>query len=474
MRPVRLPAAALLLAAFASGAAGQRPAPGSDVFAVVRALDAADAERLWPGFRPSEWPLAVSDGEQTFLFRHPAPPPGFVPVPGHSGVLVMPGRHPAVVANSTREIGGTRTATVIVTPGQGVDGSLLACIEEVFHVFWLRRHADFRPDEMTRYAYPVTDLGNLRGLLAEAEALARALEANDPSLAAGWAAAAIRIRRDRLPRTSDEDRAYETGLEMMEGTANYVARLATGQKGGATAARLRSGLSPDQIRWRFYESGTAICFLLDRFRPDWKTRIEAGPGQTTAGLLEAAVAGQGVPPAEFSGAEALRFEERAASGIAELSARQRATREDLLGRSGPRIVVEVAGDADPLRVTRFDPINLLVLDAGEVVHPNFLTLSGPNGTIELTNPAFMKGSFEGTVAVTRGAGRNPVGGGVRTLTVVGVRGTPHVDRRDGRLRLEADGVRVTLDGAELDGGDGSLRIRLPARAGRPGTAGPAP
>lgn len=457
-----LPTVVLVLTALAPVTTGSRQAPERDAFAFVRALDAAGAKHVWPGFSPSEWPLALFDGQQTVLLRHPSPPPEFAPVPGRPGVFAMPGRYPSVVGNSTREIGGVRTATIIATPAQEIDNSVLACVEEIFHVFWLSRHTNFHPNEMARYAYPVKDSGNLRRMLAEDEALARALEAETPSLAAGWVSAWIRIRRDRLPCLSDDDRAFETGLEMMEGTANYVARVAVGQKSAATAARLRAERPPDQIRWRFYDTGTAMCLLLDRFQPDWKARIDRDLERTTADLLEAAMARGDAQPAVFSAAELRRFEDRSASGIAALSARQRAAREDLLGRAGPRIIVEVAGDAEPLRVTRFDPINLLVLDGGEVVHPNYIAFTCPNGTIELTNPGFVRGSFAGTVALTRAAGRHPLADGVRTLTVVGVRGTPLVDRRNDRLTVEAGGVRIALSGADVRAEGETLRISLPA------------
>ncbi len=456
----------LALVGWTSTATGAPQAPERDVFAFVRALDDAGARHVWPGFNPAELPIALFDGHRTLLLRHPSPPSGFAPLPGRPGVFVMPGRHPAVVGNSTREIGGLRTATVVATPALEVDRFVLACIEEVFHVFWLRRHTNFRPNEMARYAYPVKDFRNLQHILAEDEALARALEAEDRPRAAGWAAAAIRIRRERHTRLSDDDRAFEIGLEMMEGTANYAARVAVGQKSEATAARLRSERPVDQIRWRFYESGTAICFLLDRFQPDWKARIDRELERTTADLLEAATARLEVQPAAFSAVEVLRFEERAARGIASLSARQQAVREDLLGRSGPRIVVEVEAEGEPLRVTRFDPINLLVLDGGEVVHPNYVTLTCPNGTIELTNPGFARGSFAGTVGLTRAAGRHPLRDGIRMVTVAGLKGAPRVDRRDGRLTLEADGVRITLQGADLRTEGETLRVSLPSRANR--------
>ena len=147
-----------------------------DVFAFVRALDEAASRAAWPGFDPSAIPVALFDGERTVLLRHPSPPPEFLPMPGRPGVLVARGRHPAP-SNSTREIGAVRTATVIATPAESVERTMLAVVEEVFHVFWLARHPAFRPDELARYAYPLEDADNLRALLVEDEALARALRA---------------------------------------------------------------------------------------------------------------------------------------------------------------------------------------------------------------------------------------------------------------------------------------------------------
>jgi len=56
-------AATLLLAlilAFAAPAGGQAPEP--DVFALLRTIDEVAARQAWPGFRLSDWPIAVFDG----------------------------------------------------------------------------------------------------------------------------------------------------------------------------------------------------------------------------------------------------------------------------------------------------------------------------------------------------------------------------------------------------------------------------
>ncbi len=442
---------------------------GPDVFAFVRALDETASRSLWPGFNPSSLPIALFNGENTLLLRHPSPPPEFSPMPGRPGVLIAPGRYPAVVSNSTRDIAGVRTATVIATPAQSVESTALATVEEVFHVFWLGRHASFRPDESARYAYPVKDVENLRRLLAEDEALARALEAAETGEAARWSAAALAIRRERVPALTKEALAFETSLEMMEGTANYVARRAVGEPSARTAERLRAARPAEGIRWRFYDTGAAVCLLLDRLGPGWQGRVDQEPDLTIEELLGSALRGRGVEPAAFSKSETETFTAKAAAGVAELGDRQQRLRAGLLARGGGRVVVELAEGAEAIRVQRFDPINLMVLDAGEIAHNHFLSLVAPQGTVELTNPGFARNTFGGVVGITVPAGRHPLSDGVRQLTVVGIEGAPKLGRDGETVTLEAPGVRLALRGVEtrVDGDLVRITVGRPPPSGGP-------
>jgi len=377
---------------------------------------------------------------------------------GRPGVLAVKGRHPGVTGNSTREIGGVRTATVIATPAQTIDRTMLAVVEEVFHVFWLARHPSFRPNELARYVYPVDDVENLGRLIAEDEALARAIEAQPLADAAGWAAAALGIRRDRVSTLAEDVRAYETSLEMMEGTANYVARVSVGEPASRTVERLRAPRPAEEIRWRFYDTGAALCLLLDRLSPGWQARSDRQPALTIVELMGEALRARGVAAAGFPEAETELFQARAAATIADLGVRRQRLRAELGERRGGRVVVEIAAGAEPLRVQRFDPINLMVLDAGAIAHANYLSLSGPQGSVELTNPGFVRGSFGGTVGVTEAAGRHPLSDGVRRLTIAGIQGAPTVGGAGGTVSLEAPGVRLTLLGAEAHVEGALIRI----------------
>lgn len=447
-------------------AGGQEaPAPGqtatSELAAYVRGLDATSARGLWPGFDPSRWPIAVFDGERTLLFRHPSPPPEFAPVPGQPGVLAMPGQYPAVVANSGRDIGGVRTATIVQRSGQATPNIKLGVLEEVFHLFWLSRHAGFRPNEMARYGYPLEDAAIMRAILAEDEALARAVEAGSAEDAAAWAGAALAIRRQRHELLDDELRTFETALEMLEGTANWFAQAALAEPPVATTERLRRAWPAERIRWRFYASGTAMCWLLHRLRPGWQITLDRELDRSIVDLLGDAVAASGVMAAAFSPADLAAIEARATRSIADLAARRARLREELAGRTGARIVVDVRSGAERLSIERFDPINLFVLGGGDVVHPAFVALTVADGRIEITNPAPVRGEFTaGTIAVTSSGSHYPLAGSFHTVTVVGIRGVPRVTTGEGRVTIEAEGVKISLAGAAVTREGETLRVTL--------------
>ena len=470
---------------FLSAALGRTPSTGGRQTVPVKAPIAADpaetvlrlfdeiaAKKVWPGFTPSTWPLALYDGQKTLLLRHPNPPSEFKPVPGRPGVLSFPGRYPEVRANSTCEISGARTATVIAT--SGVERALPALIEETFHVFWFARHTVFRPNEMARYAYPLTDAENLAGLLAESEALARALDAGTPERAWRWVAAALEQRSGRRLRLDEESATFETHLEMLEGPANFVSDFALGKTSALTASALRRTRGLEEIRWRFYSTGEAMGWLLERLFPGWKERLDADPNLTMQRLLEIGLARKGGAPLAFNAAEKAAFRAAAEWAIADLAERRSDLRAELEERGGARLIVETAPEAQPLQLGRFDPISLFVLGNGQVAHANFISLSDSNGSVELTNPDFAWGSFGGVVGLTESSGRRPLGDGTRRLTVFGIQGQPKVERKDGTVTIEAPGVRLNWKGAEVETEGATIQVKIngsPAPAGSRGDSG---
>src|SRR5918999_550307 len=88
--------------------------PGHALAAAREVERLAGSRTFWPGFDPLAIPLAIYDGKSTWLFRHPSRPTDFEPS-SISSIRsdVRQGRHPAVTSNSSAEIGGGLTATLI-------------------------------------------------------------------------------------------------------------------------------------------------------------------------------------------------------------------------------------------------------------------------------------------------------------------------------------------------------------------------
>ncbi|HEY0083699.1 MAG TPA: hypothetical protein VGB61_12975, partial [Pyrinomonadaceae bacterium] len=91
------------------------PIAARDVYAVVAEVDRiASRTILWPEFDPRRIPVEIYDGRNTLLFRHPAPPAGFVSLSSRQGVWAFPGRHETVTANASVKLGGVWTATAMI------------------------------------------------------------------------------------------------------------------------------------------------------------------------------------------------------------------------------------------------------------------------------------------------------------------------------------------------------------------------
>ena len=410
--------------------------PGiADPFAVIEAFDRFGQQKLWPGFEPRLHPIAIYDGEKTLLLRHASPPEGFTPLEGQEGTWAEPGRAVALEASYL--------------------------LHEVFHLYSKPRHLSWSPDEMARYSYPMDSEENYYLLILEEEALARAVEADRPEVAASWAAIALAAREQRIAQLDPEHLAYETALEMQEGTAVYMARLAVNAVRDTT--RLREWLAPEEIRWRFYDTGAALAALLDRFDPRWKDRLEAAPEATLAELLGTALSGRRSGETGFTSGELNALRQRAERGISELADKRRKLRGDVAA-GAIRVVVIAGTGADPLQIQpgTFNPIALEVLDRGEILHYDHVTLVAEAGHVVYKNPSFERGAVAGVLALTTPVGdRHPLLDGFSRVVITGFAEKPRVQHLEDEVLIEAEGFEVRFRGAAMDVAEKEITVRLP-------------
>lgn len=449
-----LAALSLLTACATSGTVSPRVSPGANTRWSAVALDdelrRVTAERspkdaLWPGFDPRSIPLAVYDGERTFLFRHPAAPAEFAPLMGADpGTVVMTGRHKSVTANSSADVGGVPTATMILAPrseSETLREVAALAIHEAFHVYQRARHPGWIGNEADLFTYPTDSVALLARRRLETVALRRALDAPDATSASCWARDAMVMRRARFADMDSIFAAYERGTELNEGLATYVEQRALGR----VAKDLPVADFPAaSVRQRAYATGPALARLLDRLAPEWRTSFEANDHQSLDGALSGAIGtGATCPAAAPALAEAMV---QAQADIAALRVDRERVRTAFEQRAGWTVIVETSG-GEPLWPQGFDPLNVERVAATQVLHTRFVALGNSLGKLEVLDAS----------AMSTGVGPHPLFQGINRVLLTGLTKPELVDN-DGVIRLAASGVTLEFRKARVVQQGDTIRV----------------
>ncbi len=437
------------------------------------ARSASEGEQLWPGFDPRTVPLAVFDGQTTTLFRHPMPPEEFVAIAApedgtepmaQGAVFTMPGRHPAIIANSSAEIGGVPTATVLLNSRSSRSAQDLAvlAVHESFHVYQRENHPEWAANEADLFTYPTDDAGALALRRLESEALRRALAessgtaAPDPSAsptadAACWARQALALRTERYKLLDQASVAYERGTELNEGLATYIESRARRHLSSTAGADLSiAEFGPADVRQRSYATGPAIAALLDRFEPDWATAFESGEGLSLDQALADSFAQRptqtpdtpSTTPCEFSAVDRRQATERAQADVAELVIERASSVQVFEQLPGGRITIDAS--ASPLWPRGFDPLNVERVAATKVLHRRFLKLGNETGDFEMLATDAAK-----LMALTQGSGPHPLFNGIVSVEIAPISGVA-TTREDGdTVFVHAPGFTAEFRGAQL-------------------------
>lgn len=422
----------------------------TDPVAVMQEADRLAARDLWPGFDAREIPVAIYNGDRTFLFRHPAPPEGFQQLPGHQGVWTYTGRHPSVTSNRSIELGGALTATVMPSAsGASLRARAALVIHEAFHVFQRRRHPAWSANEVELFAYPVSDAPLLALRRQESEALRRALASGEMPETVCWTRTAMALRAERFSRLPSGAVAYERKSELNEGLPTYTEYRALGEV--RVDVLPAEEFAPEAVRQRAYQTGAAIALLLDRVSADWRATLAHNDSTSLDSLLATALPVQSaaVRDCVFAPEETARFQSTAAGDVEVLRARRSEQRSEFLRRPGWRIVI-TAG-ATPLFSQGFDPLNVHLVAPDVVLHSRFLKLANDHGSIEIL----------GRGSLTQAAGAHPLFNGVREVTVTGLGDDPTVVERSGSVLISGDGFTAELRGAVMERSEQALTVRLP-------------
>lgn len=441
-------ATALYLGSPTASAQEISPSDAAFALAVSQTVDSLSGEELWPGFDARRVPLAIYDGLNTYLFRHPTPPDGFVPLDSED-VLVYPGRYEAVRANSHTMMGGTSTATVLAELGSERDVRIFGgvAIHETFHVFQKERYPEWSANEVDLMVYPIEDASLLALRRMETEALRRALTSDEGgSRPVCWANAASGWRAERYSRLAAPFVEYERGAELLEGMARYVQNKSLGSGHSDIPD---NGFPAADVRARQYVIGEAVAVLLDRFAPDWTDSVHANGVVSLDSILTDALARFGNRTCELTDDEQSDLEKRAKGDVRAYVAFREAEETRFRNQVGWTLVI-VAADSAPLWPQGFDPLNVLRTDSSDILHKRWLKAGNDAGTIEILDRA----------SLTTGAGTHPLFNGIARVVVTGLNAEPTVRERDGTVTISAAGASGTFRTATTELQGQTIIVRL--------------
>ncbi|MBN2207237.1 MAG: hypothetical protein JW742_07520 [Candidatus Aminicenantes bacterium] len=416
-----------------------------------------EASSSWPGFAPDAVPAAVFDGAKTYLFDHPRPPLDFKPIEGSDRVRVFEGRYGGVDAKAKVRIGETwvaacRTARPVGDPGSGQAFTMRALAEVIlqqkFQIFLARRHPDWVPDPAHQLVYPPDNDRTLTLRRVELAALRRAVEAEADEDAASWAAEGLKHHVQRLGLLDAKTVRYERDLERFEGIAEFMKCAAS----GGPAARLADVIAAepaggDGVPEGCIRTGCLISYLLERFVPDWKERLDSGAIDDLERELAGAIAAY-PPKPTFSITELIKIRRKAEDDLAARNAARDSLFQEFLTRAGYR--VEIITEEDPLRPVSIDCGGLVRLTANESLHRGPLTFKNDSATLEILG---------GALSVHRGTP-----GAVRVLAT-GLADKPAIvkgrGRNQGVIVLRTEGWTLIGRGFKVIESGTALTVILP-------------
>jgi len=440
--------------------------------AVVR-VTAAHPDAIWPAFRPDTIPvLYVVPDQGVLLLNWPAadPPDGFARIEGvpHAGWQSAATRS---AASTNASLAGRSAAQVVVFPEMSDALLFGTAVHEAFHVFErsvARAGRRFGSGENSFLvtSYPVFDARNEAGVALEGRLLARALVAGTREELREAAQEFVAVREARQRALGREYADFEAQAELNEGLAEYaLARVLTlaaddpalpwRADAAAEVARRRARLDSltanlrQSLRFRFYATGPAMGFILDRLAgPAWRSALERDDLTLQEELAE--VSGyraeeRALLSRAAHAVDTAALAREAGAAIARLRATRHAQVDSILARPG--LLLTLRADSLPGRgfgLCGFDPQNLLQVDSTVLLHTRWVRLCGG-----------VSGEFTTAAVQDRGAGTFTAVVGAEDSVRVTAGGSA-VTLREGES-LVVTGLKVVAPGATLEAAKALLR-----------------
>ena len=162
--------------ALAVGAVGCSHPRADELQAISETFEMAASEVAWPGFEPTRVPLILYDDANTYMIRHPAPPPEFKKMRGTDDVWVADSVFAGLRANTDADFAGARSAVAGLVSDDPLEMAALL-VHEAFHVYQTGTHPTWTANEVDLFTYPIRSARLLQLRRLEGGALRRAVTA---------------------------------------------------------------------------------------------------------------------------------------------------------------------------------------------------------------------------------------------------------------------------------------------------------
>jgi hypothetical protein len=416
---------------------------------IIEEVKSISQQSLWPGFNPLSYPLAIYDGEKTYLFNHPNPPKEFAPIGGLDKTYKCVGQFETIPGNTVINIAGIHTAAILLETMKDLNKSEIAAVavHEIFHVFQMENYSDWwKVNELEFFTYPFENIEILSLRKLETEAFRRALQSKDEMNALRWSKTALEIRRERFDKMNEGSIQYECGIELLEGTAHYIQFQVAGKHLHTDIKE--EGYLPEDVRLRSYAIGNSLCLLLAHFSSSWKEGMKKGEQTILHELLQNKLIAMEEEPYEFSEQEEESILKKVQVEVGELISEKKRIKNEFLSQPGWRIIVST--ESEPLWPKGFDPLNLKLISDSAILHKRWLKLCNNQGCIEIMNHE----------SITEPIGDHPLFQGVKKVTVAGLDKEPAIEKVDNKLSLKMEGISLQFEDAEMQRNGDSLIITL--------------
>lgn len=392
---VSLLCSVLCLDAFAQQAATARERKAVEMLGYASQIAAAAVDEIWPGFDARNYSFALTgDDADDYSI-------GF-------GVQSKGAARKAMMSYNIRDY--------------SLEDGLALVFHEAFHVFERdadRQGARWRVENSILVSeYPETSARNNALFNIEAQVLHAALQSDDKATAKRKAQEFIAVRKMRQGEFDSRFVEFEKGLESNEGLAEYAGVKAV--LAGIEAASRKQTAIPFQSldknsyfanrferlrritrvgrnsRLRFYDTGAAQAFLLDRLMMGWKKRVQSTGAAIQDLVEEAAFDSSELKRVAETAMRQYKYEE-VLKAEREIEARKleerRAVLDSVLNKQGRRYIIDVSALGRMGDLMSFDPMNVTMIDNQKRVHTRMLSVA---------QEGIYKATFEQPVVEDRG------------------------------------------------------------------------